>query len=103
MNNLFYDTLDDRREIYHLLHRLPPHKRIRFVDQCCHTAKLGRHHSTIRVSHSSRLLADQARKCDRADQALTMDLYNDLWMLSTHYSFNLDNALSQLVRMVRKC
>lgn len=98
---LIYDTLDDRREIYRLLHRLSPQKRIAFLNWCCKQATLGKHQSYIQVSRKSHQMAEQARKCDRADEALTADLYNDLWHLASHYQFDLDKALEELVRRNR--
>lgn len=98
---LVYDTRDDRKEIFHLLKRLPPAKRIAFVSECCRKAVLGTSKISPRVAQKTRDLATQARWDSSADEKLTLDLFYDLWHLSVSYKFDLDAALTRLVEVVK--
>jgi hypothetical protein len=100
--NLTHDNLDDRRELHLLLHRLPPQRRVDFLNWCCSQARLGRHEAAIKVSRRVAPTLALAHKSDEHDAKLTMDLYLDLWTLATHYSFDLDRAMVRLEGLVRK-
>jgi hypothetical protein len=98
---LQFDTLDDRKEIHQLLRRLPPARRVKFLEWCCEKAILP--NSTIhpKVSAKTRSLAEAARWEDGADSRLSLAVYTDVWMLAAQYRFSIDDALKRLVEMVR--
>ena len=87
------DTLDDRREIWHLLHRLPPRDRFRFLQFCCLHAYLpnSRIHPTASWFRMGRRIVRAQRSGQRADEqdlALTNEIYIDLWALVIQYGLS---------------
>lgn len=99
---LALDTLDDRREIYHLLHRLPPAGRVAYLDWCCRRATLGTSGAHPRPATWLHSRARDAGRCDRADDRLTTEIYVDVVSLANAYRFDLPAALTELVRRVRR-
>lgn len=100
MSAIILDTLDDRREIWHLLHRLHPFDRVRFLAWCCRLVpeKQGRPIPSHRLRDRMR----SAVRCDRSDMALTNEIYTDLWTLSHQYKIDMDHVASSLVACVRE-
>ena len=47
------------------------------------------------------MLADQARSCDRADEALTIDVLTSVTHMAIDYSLDLGKCLEYLVMMAR--
>lgn len=96
---LRYDTLDDRREAWHLLHRLPPRDRVAFLRWACTlaTGKHGRRPDPVISRESVR----QAYRCDRADERLTNECYADYLALVAQWDLDQAAALAELVRWVR--
>ena len=99
---LVLDTLDDRREIWHLLHKLPPSRRIEFMDWCCANVSgpngMRPTPSRLRMAETIRM----AYRCDRADERLTNELYIDVLMLSSQWNLDLGRAAVELERWVRR-
>lgn len=99
---LAVDTLDDRREIFHLLHRLPPASRIAFVNRVCKSVVLKGSATHPGVGRSTFALAALAMRNDKANEALTTDLFFDLWHLAMQFeNFNWDSVLTDLVQWAR--
>ena len=97
---LRYDTLDDRREVFHLLHRLDPRRRVAFLRWACSRAT-GRHG---RRPEPSPLMAEAVRlayRCDRGDERLTNECYADYLALVAQWDLDQAAALAELVRWVR--
>lgn len=94
------DNLDDRREIWHLLARLPPRRRYQFLAWCCRqtTAKPQPLPSWFRMT--PRILAAE-RGDERQDMALTNEIYGDLWALGYQYGLSTALATLELERIVR--
>lgn len=94
------DTTDDRREIYVLLARISPARRIRFLDWCCSQSRVG---GEVRpcVAQKTRERADKARWDSSVDQALTWEIMQDVFKLSMQYDLDLDAAAVALERYVR--
>ena len=103
---LQFDTLDDRREISELMHRLPPRKRIAFLRWCCRRAKLTNRNtagfSPSDVEPETIKLAELARWDSSADDMLTQEIYKDLFYLSWQFHFDLREAVLMLELIVRK-
>lgn len=95
------DNLDDRREIYYLLARLSPRRRIAFLRWACQTAVLPCSTVRPRVLQKTEDLARLAERDDSADERLTLEIFFDVWHLCLSYKFDLDNALARLVQIVR--
>lgn len=95
------DNLDDRREVWTLMKRLSPARRVQFLEWCCSQARLGKHPGKPVVAMKTKRLAAQARWDDSAEERLQNDLWMDLWMLVNNYDFDLDAGLARLVEMVR--
>lgn len=76
---LVLDTLDDRREIHHLLAKLPPRRRIAFLDWCTRQVKNDKGDTPHPIFDQRQL--ELAMRCDRADLRLTNEVYSDLWIL----------------------
>lgn len=98
------DTKDDRREIYHLLDRLPPKKRLAFVRWCCRRAFHSHGYSPTKpgVLQKTIELAELARWDSSASDRLSYDLFFDIVNLNRQWFLDLDAALKRLVEMVRK-
>lgn len=97
-----HNTLDDRRELHTLLGRLPPARRVAFVADCCARSVLP--HSRVRpfVDPHTYALAERAVRDDAADTRLSLVLYQDLWLLSSNFDFDLSAALDRLEQVVKK-
>lgn len=76
------DNGDDRKEVWSLLHRLPPPVRVEFLAHACGMAKPGPHcRLPAPVPNGFARLLAEARRCDRADEMLTNSVYADLLQL----------------------
>lgn len=97
---LAVDTLDDRREIWHLLHRLAPWERVRFVDWCCRSVRsFGR---GVRPSVHRMLDRIQSSfKDDKSDHALTNMLYADVLFLGSQWGLDVPRAAVMLEQVVK--
>jgi DNA-directed RNA polymerase specialized sigma24 family protein len=100
-NWLQFDTRDDQDEIMRLLKRLPPRKRVSFVQQCCN--KFCKDSPLkVRVQRQTHELAERARMDDSADSRLSHELFMDLWHLAAQWGAdeNMDDILEALVHEV---
>lgn len=102
---LVLDDRDSRREIWHLIHRLPPRERIAFLRRCCGRVPLNnRGHLPVPAVRHLRSTVELAHRCDRADAVLTNEIYMDVLQLLN--TWGLDAAatardLEQLVKRLR--
>lgn len=101
------DTLDDRRELWHLLHRLAPPDRFRFLSFCCLHAYLpnSRIHPTASWFRMSRRIVRAQRSGQRADEqdlALTNEIYTDIWALVIQYGLSSRFIAPQLEVAIRR-
>lgn len=99
---LDHDNKDDRLEVYHLLSKLPPPKRLAWLDWACCRATLGTSQVRPVVQQKTRRLAAQARWDSAADARLTLEIFFDLWMLSINYRVDFEALLKGLERQVRR-
>ena len=99
---LQYDTRDDRTEIHRLLCRLPPRRRVAFVESCCRAATMRRAPVRPAVKRATWELAERAMVDDSVDGRLSLECFLDLCYIGVQYQFDLDRALLRLVEMVRK-
>ena len=97
-----HDNLDDRREVYHQLSKLPPQKRLAWLEWACRNATLGK--SSVRpiVAAKTRQLAERARWDSAADVRLTMEIFFDLWQMTINYCVDMDLLLRGLERHARR-
>ncbi|HYH67752.1 MAG TPA: hypothetical protein VD866_23850 [Urbifossiella sp.] len=97
---LVMDTLSDRRDIWHLLNRLAPKARVRFVGWCCEriTNEVGHRP----VPRYNRELIDLAYRDDSADLRVTNSAWTDLLNLSSQWGLDLGVAAVELERRVRQ-
>lgn len=98
------DTLDDRREIWHLLHRISPRDRFRVLGILCKSAKLpGSNQSPLPswFRMQGRVLAAQ-RGDEKQDLALTNEIYTDIWMMVAQYGLSAKFAAETLEAFVRR-
>jgi hypothetical protein len=96
------DDLDSRREVWHLLHRLPPQARVLFlVDAAarCRADAAGRLPAPLVWKMQTTL--DQARRCDRADERLTNEIYADLIVMWGNWNLDAMETTLRLVEWVR--
>lgn len=104
MGKIVLDTLDDRREIWHLLHRLHPYRRIRFLAWCCRLAARsgnGRGGQPV-VSHRMESRVDAAVRDDAQDYVLTHEIYTDFWCLVHQYGMDESVAAGELASLARE-
>lgn len=97
---LAVDTLDDRRELHTLLHKLHPRKRVRFVEWCC--AVVARPHQSSPVVMTGEQMVREAERCERGDDRLTNDCLMMLYSLGSQWSLNMPAAARSLEAYVRK-
>jgi len=95
------DTLDDRREMWHLLHRLPPRARVRFLAGQCAKVRARDPRGNGPVPGGSRHLAAAYRE-DGADYRLTNEVYADLLVLAAQWGLDLAAAAAELMAAVRR-
>jgi hypothetical protein len=99
---LALDTLDDRREVWGLLHRLPPGKRVRFLQWAASQAKsiLG---GNKPVHTTPKALVEEAVRDygDGADVRLTTSLYTELGMLYAQWGVDPKGVAEELERRVK--
>lgn len=100
---LALDTLDDRREIYHLLRRLSPRRRVAFLADCCKQVRAKTPNDTGPTPSLLRMgpTIKEAYRCDRANDRLTNMIYFDVLALSSQWHFDLGGCLPALVRLAR--
>jgi len=99
---LVFDTLDDRREVYHLLKRLPPRRRVEWLERCCQLATLP--NSKVRPGVSRKTWEDLPtveREGGKRDEGQAVELFQNFWSLCANYTLDPDAALAMLVGMVR--
>ena len=99
---LQYDSLDDRREIFRLLNRLPPLKRLAWMRFACSRARMPKGRTQPRPAAKTVALAEQARWDSSASEKLTLDLYFDVWHLGVSFELDFDLVMNRLVEMVRR-
>lgn len=99
---LIHDNLMDRREIFYLLEKLSPYNRLKFLDRCCHKARIP--NSPIRpgISRAMQSRLPLAMKDDSASEKLSIEVFMDIWSLAIQYELNMDEALRDLEDLVRK-
>jgi len=99
---LSVDTVDDRREVWHLLHRLPPDHRVAFLQWACkQVPPTNANRLPEPAVWKMRATADLARRCDRADNALTNECYSDILQLAATWGLDLVKTAHALERLVR--
>lgn len=99
---LVIDTLDDRREIWSLLHRLSPRDRVRFLARCCETVATVHGNGPKPSLFQMRDTVEQAYRCDRADDRLTNEIYGDLLALGTQWTLDLAAVAVELEQLVKR-
>jgi len=78
------DDLDTRREAWHLLHRLPPARRLAFLWWVCRAATRPGLNCPEPVP-AMREHARQAYRCDRADERFTNMVWVDVTAVCNQY------------------
>jgi hypothetical protein len=96
---LLTDNLDDRREIFHLLHRLPPRFRVLFVEWCC--CQIEGTRPTVN-GLAMRETLHAARKCDVANERLTTMCYADMMVLGHQWCLDFGKATLELEQWVKR-
>ena len=94
------DTLDDRREIWALLHRLSPRARVSAVAWACSRVRTPSGRQPV-VSSRLAPTVRAAHACDRADDRLTNELYGDLLALAANWDLDLGAVAVELQRRAR--
>lgn len=97
---LVMDTRSDRRDVWELLHRLPPRERTRFIAWAC--GQVTRPGRPCPVPRYDRGLVDLAYRDDSADRRLTNACYSDFWSLIGQFGLDPTSAATELERRVRK-
>jgi hypothetical protein len=96
---LVIDTLDDRREVWSLLHRLPPRERLCYLRWCCAQVS-----DPVTGNGPTPLIAGEtvrmAYRCDRADTRLTNEVYGCYLSLVGQHSAISRRSLDPVVAAV---
>lgn len=95
---LTLDTIDDRREIIHLLGKLPPRTRVSFLSQACETIKKANCPKPV----YQRSEIEHAYRNDAADNRLTNAVYFDLLTLGFQWGLDLKAIALNLEQIVRR-
>lgn len=96
------DTADDRREVWRLLHRLPPRDRVRFLAAACALVPQGKGKLPVPVVTGLRDTIDRAYRCDRADERLTNEVYADALALMNQWGLDPAATVLLLTEWVRR-
>lgn len=83
-------TLGDRKEIWGMLHRLPPLDRLRFL--CEYVATIDRHGKSMASARNMPIR--EAYRCDEADVRVTNAIYLDIILFASDCKANLDAAVN---------
>ena len=97
-----HDNLDSKRELWGLLKRLSPRRRVKFLRWCCTQATLPSTSIQPRVQPATDERAELAMRDDSADAALTYECYFDIFAMANQYELDLDRALNKLVELARR-
>ncbi len=104
-NLLVLDTLSDRRDIYLLLHRLPPRTRFQFLEWCCKQVPQGPGcHLPVPAIWKMATTLDRAYRSEAESERLSNEVYVDLLTLFNQYALDplkTATALEGLVRRLR--
>lgn len=95
------DTKDDRREVFQLLAKLPPSRRVEWLSRACKLALLPRTRTSPHVSPKTMVRAKAAMGDDSLDAPLTTEIFFDFWTMAANYNLDVPKALEVLVGMVR--
>jgi hypothetical protein len=95
------DTKDDRRELWSLLHRLPPGARVAFLMRCCSEVRKRDKYSNGPVATGFEEMVREAQRCDRGDDRLTNEVYGQMIILSSQWGLDLYRAGLELERRAR--
>lgn len=95
------DTLDDRREIHALLHRLPPQGRVAFLRWCCDQVRNRKANPNPDMRRMRDRIAHAQRGNEAHDDALTNETYWDVLALGAQYGLDLRRAAVELESRVR--
>lgn len=100
--NLSTDTLDDRREVWRLLHRLPPGKRVRFLQWAAEQSKIVKGNKPVHTTPRSVVEAAIRDYGNGADTNLTNSLYTELGMLYVQWNVDPKTIAEELEQRVRR-
>lgn len=98
------DTLDDRRELWHLLHRVSPARRVRFLEWACRAApgEVGQRPTVSHHRMSARVVAAHRDPTGKADEMLTNEIYGDLLVIAAQWNLDLRVACRAAEQFVRR-
>lgn len=98
---LVIDTKDDRREIWHLLHRLAPRMRAKFLKWCCDRAAADSkgYQPVVRVTREE---IRDAMRTDDGDNRLTNSIYSLVLVLGSQWKLDLVAAAVELESRVKR-
>lgn len=99
---LSIDTVDDRRELHHLLSKLSPRKRVDFLKRCCARCKSKMGPVEPNLYQMAPRVRAALKGCEKADHGLTRDIIGDLLMLAYSYDLDLTKVVVDLERTVRR-
>jgi hypothetical protein len=99
---LTLDTKDDRRELWHLLHRLPPERRVAFLAGWCRVVRARDPRGCGPMPFGMEGMVADARRCDRGDDRLTNAVYVDLVSLANQWGLDLAEVAADLEAAVRR-
>lgn len=85
---LTLDNTDDRRELFNLIHRLPPAARLAYLHKACEAVKDGLGNGLFPLPSMRQMVAD-AERCDRGDERLSNAVWCDLLQLSANRGLDL--------------
>lgn len=89
MSAITLDTRSDRTALWHLLHKLPPTDRVRFLERRCALIAPANGRLPAPAPGGFDLMVKEAYRCDRADERLTNSVYADLWGLVSGWDADL--------------
>ena len=96
------DTVDDRREIWHLLHKMPPLRRVLFLQRVCATIRLKDPHGNGPVPMGFAEKVADAERCERGNERLTNAVYADVIAAANQYDLDLVKLACELEQLVKR-
>jgi hypothetical protein len=99
---LLLDTADDRREIWHLLHKLSPERRIGYLQRACAAVRARDRYGNGPVPMGMAVRLDEARRCDRGNERLTNEVYADIIAMCNQYDLDIAKLAVDLEATVKR-
>lgn len=96
-----FDNKMDRRECLNILDRLPPIKRMKWLEWCCKRSSVGGTKIKPEIRKDMWERMQVANVDDIASEKLSIEIFFDVWSLALQYGMDLHEAFVKLEEIAR--